>query len=162
VLCALRGGIRLDAFSAKMRSTSRLFSGWPGTMAPALTASSRRSSRRSAWRAALSGPWQAKQLSAKIGRTSRLYSSWPAARAEQDLEPGQHLREEAVAARLGDPVVQPAIDGPGPLDEAVAAAGLDRHQLLEVGGQRVQIGQVDPAARRAGRLALQGPADLAD
>jgi len=50
-------------------------------MAFASMASSRRSSRRLALRAALSGPWQAKQFSARIGRTSRLYRSrgpWPA------------------------------------------------------------------------------------
>ena len=66
-----------SASSARMRSTSSLSSGLPGTMAPASTAASRWSSRRSALRAALSGPWQAKQFSARIGRMSRLYSSLP-------------------------------------------------------------------------------------
>ena len=57
-----------------IRAISSLLSTSPGTMAPALMAASRRSSRRSAFRAALSGPWHAKQFSARIGRTSRLYS----------------------------------------------------------------------------------------
>ena len=60
---------------ALIRATSSLPSVSPGVMAPALMASSRRSSRKSALRAALSGPWQAKQFSARIGRTSRLNSS---------------------------------------------------------------------------------------
>ena len=60
---------------ALIRATSSLPSSSPGVIAPALIASSRRSNRKSALRAALSGPWQAKQFSARMGRTSRLYSS---------------------------------------------------------------------------------------
>ena len=66
---------------AKTRSTRTLSSALPGTIAPYSTASSRLSRRSSAFRAALSGPWQAKQFSARIGRMSRLYSSLSAAAA---------------------------------------------------------------------------------
>src|SRR5689334_9395604 len=60
-----------------MRCTIADLSGSPGTMGVTpdlvgLTASSRRSRRRPAIRAALSGPWQRKQVSAMIGRISRL------------------------------------------------------------------------------------------
>src|SRR5437763_814395 len=48
-------------------------------MAALATATSRWSSRSSALRAALSGPWHLKQLSARRGRTSRLYWSLPSA-----------------------------------------------------------------------------------
>src|SRR5581483_5552802 len=68
----LGGGIKCDLLSDKMRSIRELFSTSPGTMASDLMASSRRSRRRSALRAALSAPWQAKQFSAKMGRTSWL------------------------------------------------------------------------------------------
>src|SRR5262245_33884354 len=52
-------------------------------MAPIFTASSRTSRRRSPLRAALSGPWQAKQFSARIGRMSRLNVGWPAGAANR-------------------------------------------------------------------------------
>ena len=73
------GGITSSLSVAKMRWIISLSSGLPGAMAPALTATSRRSNRRSAFREALSGPWQAKQFSARIGRTSRLKLSFSAA-----------------------------------------------------------------------------------
>ena len=50
------GGMTSSLSVAKMRWIISLSSGLPGTMAPALTATSRRSSRRSAFREALSGP----------------------------------------------------------------------------------------------------------
>jgi len=52
------GGIRSPGSLAKIRATTSLESTSPGAMAPLLTATSRRSNRRSAFRAALSGPWQ--------------------------------------------------------------------------------------------------------
>ena len=66
------GGITLDGSSQKMRLTSLLLSGSPGTMAPFLTAAVRWSRRNRALRDPASGPWQAKQFSARIGRMSRL------------------------------------------------------------------------------------------
>ena len=65
-------------FVVLIRAINSLASRSPAVMAPASMAASRRSSRRLAFLAALSGPWQAKQFSARIGRTSRLYSSLPA------------------------------------------------------------------------------------
>ena len=63
----------------KMRRMASLWSGLPGTMAGSpssglAVASSRRSSRSFALRAAESTPWQVKQFSERIGRMSRLYS----------------------------------------------------------------------------------------
>ena len=64
--------------SLKMRSTSRLATGSPGTIAPKSIAASRSSKRRSASRWLASGPWHAKQYSDSTGRMSRLNSkSWP-------------------------------------------------------------------------------------
>ncbi len=58
------------------------------------------SSRRSALRLFLSGPWQAKQLSARIGRTSRLNSmvfgslkGGPPARAERAVAAVSHRED---------------------------------------------------------------------
>src|SRR5262245_43866705 len=80
-LCDFLGGISSEGESAKMRSTRGLSSTLPGTKAPALTACSRISSRRSALRAAVSAPWQAKQFSTRMGRISRLYCSFSAEKA---------------------------------------------------------------------------------
>ena len=84
---------------------SSLSSGLPGTMAPALTATSRRSSRRSALRAALSGPWQAKQFSARIGRMSRLKLGFESAAqtesAKQANDPASRARDKATIERTG-------------------------------------------------------------
>ena len=63
------------ALVSKRRAIRSLSAGLPGARTPDLIASSARSKRKSPLRAALSGPWQAKQFSAKIGRMSRLYSS---------------------------------------------------------------------------------------
>ena len=54
---------------------------------PISMAASRWSSRRSALRLALSGPWHCRQFSARIGRMSRLnWMASPAARAEEAIE----------------------------------------------------------------------------
>jgi len=83
LLRLLGGGMSCSGSSASIRATSSLSSGFPGTMAVDCMAMSRRSSRKSALRAALSGPWQAKQFSERIGRISRLYSSLPCAWAQR-------------------------------------------------------------------------------
>ncbi len=64
------GGIRSSASCDRIRRISSLSSGLPGVMAPASMAACRSSRRRSASRAAASGPWQAKQCRARIGRIS--------------------------------------------------------------------------------------------
>jgi hypothetical protein len=73
-LSVFSGGMTCLGSADRMRSIRALSSIFPGVIAPALIASSRWSSRKLALRAALSGPWQAKQFSARMGRTSRLYS----------------------------------------------------------------------------------------
>ena len=70
------GGGICSSGSAWMRRISSLLSGFFGTIAfsplgSSAMAPARSSSRRSAWRASLSKPWQAKQFSARIGNTSR-------------------------------------------------------------------------------------------
>ena len=78
----------------------------PGAMAPASIAASRLSRRRSALRAALSGPWHGKQFSARIGRTSRLYCSVtrsPAVAAADADRPGcehEHSRSSVAERSL--------------------------------------------------------------
>ena len=74
-LCDLGVGITLSFSVLKILSMMGLFSALPATMAPNFMASSRLSNRRSALRAALSGPWQAKQFSERMGRMSLLYLS---------------------------------------------------------------------------------------
>jgi len=81
---------------------------------------------------------------------------------EQRLEPADLLGQEGVAARFGDQVVQPAVQGPGLLDEPVGGPRLRGHQPREAGRQGVQRTRVDAAAGRAGGLTLQDAADLAD
>ena len=66
-----RGGIRTSGSSLATRVINSLPSASRGTIAHSVAPSSR-SSRNSAFRAAESGPWQAKQRSARIGRMSRL------------------------------------------------------------------------------------------
>src|SRR5262245_37381579 len=96
------GGICSFGLVEKMRWTSSLSSALPGSNAPTLIAAARWSSRSDALRAALSGPWQAKQLSARMGRISRLYSSlvWAGAGAAQTataaIEASQAPRTEWV------------------------------------------------------------------
>ena len=67
------GGITTSGSIDPIRSRMGVESESPGTITPAAIASSRRSSRRSAFRDALSAPWHEKQFSTKIGRMSRLY-----------------------------------------------------------------------------------------
>src|SRR5271170_1009384 len=75
VLCDIAGGMRKAGSSDVIRLMIRLSAGFPGAMTnPFLRsakAPSRTSSRRSAMRFPLSGPWQRKQLSERIGRTWR-------------------------------------------------------------------------------------------
>ena len=70
------GGICRAGLSAKIRCTTRLASGSPGTIGVplrrGLTASSRRSSRMPTIRELSSGPWHRKHVPDMIGRTSRL------------------------------------------------------------------------------------------
>ena len=80
---AAAGGIRSLASSAKIRLTSSLSSGLPGTMgmapeAAGFTASLRTSRRSLAFRALSSGPWHLKQCRARIGRTWLVNGSWSA------------------------------------------------------------------------------------
>jgi hypothetical protein len=69
------GGMRSSASSACTRSSTRLASGSPATIAKpdlrAAVAPSNVSRRSFAWRLPASGPWHAKQRSERIGRTSR-------------------------------------------------------------------------------------------
>ena len=62
-------------FDWRMRATSLLADASPGWITPLASALSRRSSRRPACRALLSGPWHAKQFSERIERMSRLKST---------------------------------------------------------------------------------------
>jgi hypothetical protein len=101
VLFADFGGIRIVLSSGSSRATSSLASGSLGTMAPISTATSRRSSRRSALREALSGPWQAKQFSDRIGRMSRLNSI--AAEGEGEGEASAPRARDIPAPRVTNP-----------------------------------------------------------
>lgn len=71
------GGIRSSSSFVNKRRFNSLLIGSPGTIARCPSRSAveeiRSSNRKSACRAAASGPWQWKHLSARIGRTSRLY-----------------------------------------------------------------------------------------
>jgi len=71
VLFDVGGGMTISASSLKMRWTTPLWSGFPGTTAPFLIATARSSSRSLAERFFSSGPWHLKHLSDNIGRTSR-------------------------------------------------------------------------------------------
>ena len=78
-LLAAGGGIISSASCERIRRTTSLASGFPGTIGtlpePVLArAASRRSSRSFACRATSSGPWHLKQCSLRIGRTSRVKS----------------------------------------------------------------------------------------
>ena len=77
---AAGGGIRSSASSAKIRRTSSLSSGLPGTIgrSPELAgffAASSSSSRSFALRPFSSGPWHLKQCRDRIGRTWSLKST---------------------------------------------------------------------------------------
>ena len=85
-------------------------------MASALMAASRWSSRRSALREALSGPWQAKQCSERIGRTSRLYSSLSSAR------PGAEASSRARATAAASIAVRFSTDHRGSPPPGLRAA----------------------------------------
>ena len=65
-------------------------------------------------------------------------------------------------APAGDHVVQPAVDRTGFRDEPGLIGQLDRDQRPQVGTQVLELIRVDLAAGQADRLALQGPANLAD
>ena len=73
------GGIASSGSALETRRINSLSSGLPGTIArwspKSAKAPSLTSSRRSAFRSAASGPWQAKQLADKMGRISRLKST---------------------------------------------------------------------------------------
>ena len=129
------GGIRSSLSSEKIRWISSLSSGLPGTMAPILTATSRRSNRRSALRAALSGPWQAKQFSARIGRMSRLKlsfgSSAPCAEPARRTS-GPAKRDETKQTMIGKLTLRMLVDA----------------QLRKCGRAARRRGSVKPGARR--------------
>jgi hypothetical protein len=76
----------------RSRSRSTLASGFPGTIAGlpsrGAVAPLSVSRRRSAWRLAASGPWQAKQVSARIGRMSRSNRTPDGAGASAACAPG--------------------------------------------------------------------------
>ena len=81
---------------------------------------------------------------------------------EQDLEAAQLRGQERVAAGVGDLVVEPAIDGPRPLDKARGGLVVVDQQLFEIGSQRMQPSQLDAATSQADGGAFQDFADLAD
>ena len=81
---------------------------------------------------------------------------------EQRLEPSDLLGQKDVAARFGDQVVQPAIDGAGLLDEARAGARPSCDHPPQSLGQSVQFGEIDAATSGTRCLALQSAANLAD
>ena len=81
---------------------------------------------------------------------------------EEDLEAGDFLGEKDIAAGGGDQIVQPAIDRPRLLDEGRAGRGLERHQSFEIGGESVQLGQVDLSTGAASGGTFQDTADGAD
>ncbi len=81
---------------------------------------------------------------------------------EENLQPADLLGEESVAARLGDQVVQSAVDGTGLRNEARAEPILRSHQAFEIGRDVLESAGINAPAGGAGRFALQGLAHLAD
>src|SRR5262249_46783900 len=81
---------------------------------------------------------------------------------KQRLEPGNLLSQIRIAARFGNEIVQPAIDGAGLFDEARSRSRPSRDHSPQIVGQGVQLGEINPAASRARRLALQSAANLAN
>src|SRR5262249_32938616 len=103
LLVRLGRGHELLGVGGEDALTRALFPGSPGTMASICTASSRRSSRSPALRAALSGAWQAEQVSARMGRMSRLYFSRSSARADipqQATTARTRMRSQGLFIRL--------------------------------------------------------------
>src|ERR1700722_4943078 len=106
-----------------------LFSGSPGTIGTVpdlvgFSASSRISSRMPAIRAALSGPWQRKQVSDMMGRMSRLNFTGPPVAAAQSVEHAAIQRSAAV--RLGSIRVEPSYRLRGAI-RPPAHGGVERH-----------------------------------
>ena len=82
---------------------------------------------------------------------------------EQRLQPADLLGQKGVAARVGDQVVQPAVDRAGLLDEARAGARpLARSSAAESSARACSSARSMRPQAVARRLALQGAADLAD
>src|SRR5437773_5261666 len=106
-----------------MRSRRALSLRLPGLIAPILMAASRSSSRRLALRAALSGPWQAKQFSARIGRTSRLYSilAWAQSGKEGVKKATPEARQERVV--IASPIMNWAVGGWAIGSEVILSGG---------------------------------------
>ena len=101
-----RGHELLGIACALIRDEQLAFFDIARDIAPALIASSRRSSRISAFRAALSGPWHAKQFSASIGRTSRLYSSAGRSAARAGTAPIDSTSVNKIVRTYGGPGVR--------------------------------------------------------
>ena len=97
-----------------------------------------------------------------IGTGLVVFPGYVAKRAKEDFQPAQFLGQEHVAARLGDQVVQPAIESAGLLNEAPLGARFHGAETSQFQGQILQLGQVDAPACRAHRLAFQRPPHLAN
>jgi len=82
--------------------------------------------------------------------------------AKENLEPAQFEGKKFVAARIGDQVVQPAIDLPGLVDEFRGRGKPHRQESAELGRQLVQLGQIDAAASASRGFTFQRSPNLAN
>src|SRR5262249_51519663 len=70
--------------------------------------------------------------------------------SEEDLQSADFLGQQGIAARFGDEIVQPAIEGAGLCDEAAAGSCAGGLEPAEVFGESMQGSEVDAAAGAAG------------